>query len=1218
MSICSILCLVELCLYIMNPCDAFIATKSVALRSLSTRSVALRMLTQSKNDTDDGKIYPIDTLQIESNDSSQSLVPDIAYYYLRNTIGLDEDVMWKITLEAGSLLGMTPRNLEKKVSLLRRTMDLSDEDVREILGKQPALLHYSADRNLAPTILFLVRALDLCKADLRRIVMDCPSILGYSLDNLKTKIAFFMNTLGYHSGEKHDGKDIVRELVLEEPKLLTCGVETGLVPRMKFLHKEILFTLKDLRKLYQKNPRLLLYSLDDNLREKIVFFFILQLQMETRHVRKMMMSYPRVMDYNLENHLRPIAKYFMTELGFSTVELRSIILRFPRLFTHSLFKVKHVIGFLRYELSLDAQQVKRVVFQAPQIIGLNTEGNLKTKLDFLQQRINVTQHELALVIAKMPTIFCLSLETNLIPKFEYLEHCWNPTGALSNANSEIKETLLKQPTLLGYSLEKRIRPRMEQLKMAGIASRKISVGISMRDDDFQKWVLSSRSRVVNTQWNSTAVGYLRNNLHLMENDIIWICSQIPDFPNTSVTSIRSRISYLKRVLDENEELEKILIACPTLVDVSPENHVRRRLDLLRLAGLPLIDNIKCVTWDSHKFDKWIAPKVQIVRSDIAFITKRLELNSTESRIILSCLPELNHTQNRKRLRPKVRYLMAEFSDVPNNLKSLLVCHPAILDLPLSTVIKTRLEALKQVGVTDTHTIGALLVARNDEFQDWWTCMRDEKRFSAVCCQFSDDVEFLSSTFDLQPNELKSLLLSLPEDCLSTGNAVDVAKYLLNEFNNTVATVKEVMIKQPSLFSHDIKCLEERTRNRLDQLVGSNVFSFDMHAIITMTDTQFHRRMLREHGQSDYTKRTKKLLIDMLDMKDDDVSTILSRVRNRKLKDPDEHLLPNLMYLLSEFKGCKEDVAKCFRAHPSLVHDSLDHRIIPRMQLLANAGVSAQNAPKIFYLTNKEIEQRQRIQKALNLTTVELEQIIPFKMWLEQIHFRRSVEPKIEYLRSQLSNVIDLKQVLLGNPSMLRLSLEKHLQPFVTLMFGYANQPSEIANIMLMAQKHAEKHLLILYFCKELDFSYDEAAHLLDFVISRRHSFIELLQKIDYLLTEVFSGSTDDMKATLLSNPEILRKSFQNVLRPRLEVLQLLKSVNLEFTPENIGEFLSQSTAEYENELVPLISSWTPIVDLEEDYTEDFIRASLQVCVPSLVCTYPHDFNRETAKVVHWR
>jgi hypothetical protein len=250
--------------------------------------------------------------------------------------------------------------------------------------------------------------------------------------------------------------------------------------------------------------------------------------------------------------------------------------------------------------------------------------------------------------------------------------------------------------------------------------------------------------------------------------------------------------------------------------------------------------------------------------------------------------------------------------------------------------------------------------------------------------------------------------------------------------------------------------------------------------------------------------------------------------------------------------------------------------------------------------------------------VELEQIIPFKMWLKQIPFRRSVEPKIDYLFSQLSNVVDLKQVLLGNPSMLRLSLEKHIRPFVTLLLDYAKHPSEIANIMSMAQKHAEKHLLILYFCKELDFSYDEADHLLEFAISRRHSFIEFLQNINYLLSDVFSGSTDDMKAALLTNPELLLKSLQNTLSPRLEVLQFLKSVNLEYTPENMGKFFSQSNAEYENELVPVISGWTSMADLEEDYTENSIRASLQVCVPSLVCTYPQDFNRETAKVVHWR
>ena len=105
----------------------------------------------------------------------------ISYFYLHKTLGLSEDVMWKITLEAGTVLGFSVKNLELKVSLLRRTMNLSDEDVRTILTKHPTILHMSANKNLAPTILFLVRALDLSKRELRKMIVQYPCILCYSM-----------------------------------------------------------------------------------------------------------------------------------------------------------------------------------------------------------------------------------------------------------------------------------------------------------------------------------------------------------------------------------------------------------------------------------------------------------------------------------------------------------------------------------------------------------------------------------------------------------------------------------------------------------------------------------------------------------------------------------------------------------------------------------------------------------------------------------------------------------------------------------------------------------------------------------------------------------------------------------------------------------------------------------------------------------------------------
>lgn len=58
-------------------------------------------------------IHPKDTLV---NIGETAFAPDIAYFYLQNTLGLSEEAMWRVTLESESILGMTPRNLEKKVS----------------------------------------------------------------------------------------------------------------------------------------------------------------------------------------------------------------------------------------------------------------------------------------------------------------------------------------------------------------------------------------------------------------------------------------------------------------------------------------------------------------------------------------------------------------------------------------------------------------------------------------------------------------------------------------------------------------------------------------------------------------------------------------------------------------------------------------------------------------------------------------------------------------------------------------------------------------------------------------------------------------------------------------------------------------------------------------------------------------------------------------------
>jgi len=441
-----------------------------------------------------------------NNDDEKLIVPDlntllsnlqlapaseIAYFYLQDTIGLKQEVMWKITNEAGSILGFTVQNLEHKINLLRRTMNLTEEDVREIISRHPSILHMSANKNISPTVLFLVRAMDLSKQDLRTLVVAYPCILCYSVQNLGRKLHFFEEIFGYSVED-------MRELLVSEPRLLCAAVdsERGLNAHLHFLHNEMRIPIEELRVIVKANPKILLYSLQHNLQHKFISFFVMRLQMEPMHIRKLLLTYPAILDYNLERHMLPIAVYFLSSEGldFSPFELRKIILKFPRLMTHSLFKVKHVVGYLRYQLGMDATEVRRVLYQAPQVISLSTDDTVVSKVTYIRDVLGLTDkdgRDLRKVIAGMPTLLLCSIDKNIKPKVDYL------LDQFHDDEMELKQAVLTLPTLLGYSLEKRIRPRMARLVGIGVEPIKITVAITMKDENFDAWLENKRSRIEN-------------------------------------------------------------------------------------------------------------------------------------------------------------------------------------------------------------------------------------------------------------------------------------------------------------------------------------------------------------------------------------------------------------------------------------------------------------------------------------------------------------------------------------------------------------------------------------------------------------------------------------------------------------------------------------------------------------------------------------------------
>jgi hypothetical protein len=292
---------------------------------------------------------------------------NLSHDYLRYTLKLPDSCMWKITKYAPSALDLKATTIQAKVEVMRLSLNLSDDDIRQLIEKQPSLLNLSAEDNLKPTLHFLAEQLGLQQQSpstsdqdiLRQIVLECPSVLTISIPNLQSKFQFFQKKVGFSVQE-------TRKMILKEPKLLTSSVAT-LMERWQFLHKELQFPKDKLRELFLKeNSRVFMKNLDGDLRPKIIFFFIMTLQMTKDEVLKLLLKYPPVMDISLENRLRPILQY-LVQLEFSNYEVSRMMLKSPRFVTSALLTIKHVVGYLRFELGLEASDVRRILYQTPQV-----------------------------------------------------------------------------------------------------------------------------------------------------------------------------------------------------------------------------------------------------------------------------------------------------------------------------------------------------------------------------------------------------------------------------------------------------------------------------------------------------------------------------------------------------------------------------------------------------------------------------------------------------------------------------------------------------------------------------------------------------------------------------------------------------------------------------------------------------------------------------------
>lgn len=173
------------------------------------------------------------------------------------------------------------------------------------------------------------------------------------------------------------------------PILLTCTPESDLLPVVCFLSNVVgISRLDELRKAVVRCPRILVTDVDSQL--KPTLYFLRRIGFVGAHEINSQTSLLLVS--SVETTLIPKLDYIQS-LGFSYKEAVKLVLRSPRLFTHSIennFKPK--VEFLVGEMGRD---VKRDIRDFPQYFSFSLEKKIKPRHRALVEHgLNMTLPEM--------------------------------------------------------------------------------------------------------------------------------------------------------------------------------------------------------------------------------------------------------------------------------------------------------------------------------------------------------------------------------------------------------------------------------------------------------------------------------------------------------------------------------------------------------------------------------------------------------------------------------------------------------------------------------------------------------------------------------------------------------------------------------------------------------------------------------------------------------
>nr|GEZ28819.1 transcription termination factor MTERF9, chloroplastic [Tanacetum cinerariifolium] len=140
---------------------------------------------------------------------------------------------------------------------------------------------------------------------------------------------------------------------------------------------------KDIKKILMRQPQILQYTVESNLKSHVAF--LVSLGIQDSRIGNIITATPSIFSYSVENSLKPTVRYLIEEVGIKESDLSKVVQLSPQILVQRIDNTWNArYRFLSKELGAPRDNIVKMVTKHPQLLHYSIEDGLLPRINFLR------------------------------------------------------------------------------------------------------------------------------------------------------------------------------------------------------------------------------------------------------------------------------------------------------------------------------------------------------------------------------------------------------------------------------------------------------------------------------------------------------------------------------------------------------------------------------------------------------------------------------------------------------------------------------------------------------------------------------------------------------------------------------------------------------------------------------------------------------------------